>query len=89
MFSRARVLFSAGGEHFPAARAVEYEYVVDRIFENARNVTIRLRNAAAKFVKLQLFFALRWIMISEVAFDSGQCISLFCLFNVFLHYIRV
>ncbi|XP_070000871.1 discoidin domain-containing receptor 2-like [Penaeus vannamei] len=73
VFSRARVLFSAGGEHFPAARAVEYEYVVDRIFENARNVTIRLRNSAAKFVKLQLFFALRWIMISEVAFDSEPC----------------
>ncbi|XP_042885478.1 discoidin domain-containing receptor 2-like [Penaeus japonicus] len=73
VFSHARVLFSAGGEHFPEARAVDYEYVVDRIFENARNVTIRLHNAAAKYVKLQLFFALRWIMISEVAFDSVPC----------------
>ncbi|KAG0714483.1 Discoidin domain-containing receptor 2 [Chionoecetes opilio] len=73
VFSRARVLFSVGGEHYHAQPPVEFEYVVDRIFENARNVTIRLHGAAAKFVKVQLFFALRWILISEVAFDSEPC----------------
>ncbi|XP_066954935.1 discoidin domain-containing receptor 2-like [Macrobrachium rosenbergii] len=73
VFSRARVLFSVGGEQFTAAPPIDYEYVVDRIFENARNVTIKLHNAAAKYVKLQLYFALRWIMISEVAFDSVPC----------------
>ncbi|XP_069163604.1 discoidin domain-containing receptor 2 [Procambarus clarkii] len=73
VFSRARVLFSVGGEHYHEQSAVEFEYVVDRIFEHARNVTIRLHNAAAKFVKLQLFFSLRWILISEVAFDSEPC----------------
>nr|XP_045589566.1 discoidin domain-containing receptor tyrosine kinase B-like isoform X2 [Procambarus clarkii] len=73
VFSRARVLFSVGGEHYHEQSAVEFEYVVDRIFEHARNVTIRLHNAAAKFVKLQLFFSLRWILISEVAFDSVPC----------------
>ncbi|KAK8751331.1 hypothetical protein OTU49_014145, partial [Cherax quadricarinatus] len=73
VFSHARVLFSMGGEHFHAQEAVEYEYVVDRIFEYARNVTIRLHNAAARYIKLQLYFALKWIMISEVSFDSVPC----------------
>ncbi|KAK8724801.1 hypothetical protein OTU49_010926 [Cherax quadricarinatus] len=73
VFSRARVLFSVGGEHYNMQPAVEFEYVVDRIFEHARNVTIRLHNVAAKYIKLQLFFSLRWILISEVAFDSIPC----------------
>ncbi|XP_070000872.1 discoidin domain-containing receptor 2 [Penaeus vannamei] len=73
VFSHARVSFSVGGERYDTQPAVEYEYVVDRIFETARNVTIRLRNSAAKFVKLELYFALRWIMVSEVAFDSVPC----------------
>ena len=72
MFARARVLFSVGGEHYHAQPPIEYDYVVDRIFEYARNVTIRLHGTTAKFVKVQLFFALRWILISEVAFDSGE-----------------
>ncbi|XP_045125645.1 LOW QUALITY PROTEIN: discoidin domain-containing receptor 2-like [Portunus trituberculatus] len=73
VFSRARVLFSVGGEHYHVHPAVEFEYVVDRIFEYARNVTIRLHGAPAKYVKLQLFFELRWILISEIAFDSVPC----------------
>ncbi|XP_071552608.1 discoidin domain-containing receptor 2-like [Panulirus ornatus] len=73
VFSRARVLFSVGGEHYHVLAPVEYEYVVDRIFENARNVTIKLHNAAGKYVKLQMYFSLRWILISEVAFDSVPC----------------
>ena len=66
------MLFSVGGEHYHVHPAVEYEYVVDRIFEYARNVTIRLHGATAKYVKLQLYFELRWILISEVSFDSGE-----------------
>ncbi|KAK7080623.1 DNA damage responsive protein [Halocaridina rubra] len=73
VFSHARVLFSAGGKYYHVLPSVEYEYVVDRIFENARNVTINLHNMAGKYVKLQLYFSLRWMMISEVAFDSVPC----------------
>ncbi|KAK9499600.1 hypothetical protein O3M35_002615 [Rhynocoris fuscipes] len=42
----------------------------DKVLENARNVTIHLRNHIAKYVKLQLYFASKWIMISEVTFES-------------------
>ncbi|CAL4104736.1 unnamed protein product [Meganyctiphanes norvegica] len=72
VFSRGSVSFSIGGEQFSSD--VEYAYVADRIFDNARNVTIKLPGSPpARFLKLQLYFALRWIMISEVAFDSVPC----------------
>lgn len=63
-----------GGEGggFNAHPPVHFEYSVDRIFENARNVTIRLPNVTARNVRLQLFFALRWMLISEVTFESGE-----------------
>uniref|UniRef100_A0A0P4WCZ3 Protein kinase domain-containing protein n=3 Tax=Scylla TaxID=6760 RepID=A0A0P4WCZ3_SCYOL len=65
---------SGGGTGgFDAHPPVIFEYVVDRIFENARNVTIRLPNVTARSVRLQLFFALRWILISEITFESVPC----------------
>ncbi|KAL1117280.1 hypothetical protein AAG570_004606 [Ranatra chinensis] len=42
----------------------------DKVLENARNVSIHLHNHLARYVKLQLYFAAAWIMISEVTFES-------------------
>lgn len=61
-----------GGGGFTAHPPIYYESVVDRIFENPRNVTIRLPHVTARSVRLQLFFALRWMLVSEVAFESGE-----------------
>ena len=72
VFSKARVSFSVAGEHYHTQPMQEYHYPSDRIFESARNVSIRLDNQVGKFVKLQLFFALKWMLISEVSFDSGE-----------------
>ncbi|CAL4141734.1 unnamed protein product, partial [Meganyctiphanes norvegica] len=73
VFSHAVISFSIGGEYFTAQSEVNYVYAADRIFDNARNVNIKLDNIPAKFIKVELFFALRWIMISEVAFVSVPC----------------
>jgi discoidin domain receptor family protein 2 len=40
--------------------------------EHARNVTIKLHNRVGRYLRLQLYFAAKWIMISEVSFDSGE-----------------
>ncbi|XP_073975593.1 discoidin domain-containing receptor 2-like isoform X2 [Rhodnius prolixus] len=69
VFSKARIWFSIGGSVF-SGRSVSYSYMPDKVLENARNVTIHLRNHLAKYVKLQLYFASKWIMISEVTFES-------------------
>ncbi|CAH1989885.1 unnamed protein product [Acanthoscelides obtectus] len=69
VFSIAKVFFSIGGKRFKG-EPITYEYMEDRIFENARNVSVKLHHRVGKYVKLQLFFAAKWIMISEVSFDS-------------------
>lgn len=66
----AKVMFSIGGKRFNRGEPITYEYVEDRIFETARNVTIKLHHRVGRYMKLQLHFAAKWILISEVMFDS-------------------
>lgn len=59
----------------------------DRIFESSRNVSIKLHHRIGRFVKIQLTFASKWIMISEIMFDSGNFqrtkITIFvCLYEI-------
>lgn len=63
--------FSVGGQHYQG-RSVSYTYMPDKALENARNVDIQLHNHVGKYVKIQLYFNNKWIMISEVKFDSGK-----------------
>lgn len=42
----------------------------DKVMEVARNVSIHLHGRAAKFVKMHLYFANKWIMLSEITFES-------------------
>lgn len=44
----------------------------DLAIENARNVSINLKEEYGQFVMIQLFFAAKWILVSEVTFISGQ-----------------
>ncbi|CAH1372606.1 discoidin domain-containing receptor 2-like [Tenebrio molitor] len=69
VFSKAKVMFSIGGRFYNGA-TLSYSYMPDRVLENARNVSINLHQRLARFIKLRLFFADRWMMLSEVAFDS-------------------
>ncbi|KAI4471024.1 tyrosine-protein kinase receptor [Holotrichia oblita] len=70
IFSSAKLLFSIGGKRFNRGEPISFEYMEDRIFENARNITIKLHHRIGKFVKIQLYFAARWMLISEINFDS-------------------
>ncbi|XP_059473257.1 discoidin domain-containing receptor tyrosine kinase B isoform X2 [Neocloeon triangulifer] len=69
VFSQARVFFSVGGRHY-SGEPVHFSYVPDLMIERARNVTVKLHGRIGRYVKLQLWFAAKWIMISEVSFDS-------------------
>ncbi|KAL0115805.1 hypothetical protein PUN28_010981 [Cardiocondyla obscurior] len=69
IFSEARIMFSIGGRYY-TGDPILYSYMEDKIFEQPRNITIKLHHRIGKFVKLRFNFALRWIMISEVTFDS-------------------
>ncbi|XP_059473553.1 discoidin domain-containing receptor 2-like isoform X2 [Neocloeon triangulifer] len=69
VFSRAKIMFSYGGK-FYNGRPLTYTYMPDRILEQARNVSIHLHGRTGRFVKLQLWFAAKWILLGEVTFNS-------------------
>ncbi|XP_046412192.1 discoidin domain-containing receptor 2-like isoform X1 [Neodiprion fabricii] len=71
VFAKADVWFSIGGQAYQG-RPISYSYMPDTVLENARNVTIGLHGKTGRFVKLQLHFANRWIMISEVVFETSS-----------------
>ncbi|GAB6021997.1 hypothetical protein CHUAL_006150 [Chamberlinius hualienensis] len=69
VFSGAKIMFSVGGQFFNG-EPLMFSYMPDQIMENARNVTVRLHNRIGRFVKFQMNFAAKWMMISEVSFES-------------------
>ena len=72
VFSRAKVYFSNEEDKFGDDRVVDFEYMPDLALENARNVSINLKGEHGKFVMVQLYFAAKWILVSELTFYSGE-----------------
>ena len=77
VFRKAMVYLSIGGEYY-TSEPVTFEYPADD-FKYPRYVKIDVNNQIGAFVKIRLFYAQRWIMISEVRFDNGK--SYFSLTN--------
>lgn len=69
VFSGAKVFFSVGGKRYKG-EPITFDYIEDHIFETPRNISIKLHHRVGRFVKVQLQFAARWILISEITFDS-------------------
>ncbi|XP_034839264.1 discoidin domain-containing receptor 2 isoform X1 [Maniola hyperantus] len=69
VFSEAIITFSIGGRHFQD-EPIRYTTVEDNIFESSRNVSIKLHHRIGKWVRIELHFLARWILVSEVVFDS-------------------
>jgi discoidin domain receptor family protein 2 len=51
---------------------VDFLYMPDNMIEEARNVTISLHGEHGRYVMVHLYFASKWILISEVTFWSGE-----------------
>ena len=71
VFRMARVYFSVTGRYY-GDDPVEYEYMVDVVMEMARWVHIPIPNRVGRFVKLELYFENRWILLSEVRMNSSK-----------------
>lgn len=82
VFSRAKTYFSVGGNLFNG-EPVHFSYMPDMVLEHARNVTIKLHHRIGRFLKLQLYFASRWILLSEISFDSGKYDLMLFLFLIY------
>ena len=77
VFSAAELHFSIGGKVFDvSSEPVVYMAARDAVVEQPRYVTVPIQPArAARFVRLLMHFDRRWIMISEVHFDTGSSVS--------------
>ena len=51
---------------------VEFEYERDNVMEYARHVIVPLQHGVGQRIVARLYFDARWIMISEVQFQSGE-----------------
>ena len=71
VFREAKIYFSNEEGKFGDDRLVGFKYMPDLALENARNVSIDLKGEHGQFVMIQLFFAAKWILISEVTFVSS------------------
>lgn len=71
IFRMAKLYFSNGGAYY-SGEPVVFETLRDSLMEFVRTVRVPVPHRVAKFVKLELFFDSRWIMISEVQFESGE-----------------
>ena len=70
VFKTARISFSVGGKYF-LGEPVVFRFMRDTLIEYARYVIIPLHHRVGQYAKVQLEFDDRWLMISEIQFDSG------------------
>ena len=81
VFKMALVYFSVGGNLYQN-QPVKYDFIRDSAVEYARPVLIRLNNYVGKYVRLQLYFDAKWIMISEIQFYSGRYCNSSIVFEI-------
>ncbi|CAF1656854.1 unnamed protein product, partial [Adineta ricciae] len=70
LFKTAVVTFSLTGERTSYSNAIISEQNRDEYYEIARPILIQLNNHVAKYVRLDLYFDSKWLLISEITFDS-------------------
>uniref|UniRef100_A0A1B0FIZ0 Discoidin domain-containing protein n=1 Tax=Glossina morsitans morsitans TaxID=37546 RepID=A0A1B0FIZ0_GLOMM len=71
VFVRAKVFFSIGGRQY-IGEPVQFSYMPDTMLDHARDVTIKLHHRLGRYLQLHLYFAARWLMLSEITFISGK-----------------
>ena len=69
VFKELKAFFSIGGDIYNSD-SVSHHPMTDEIFEEPRNITAKLHRRVGRFVKIQLYFGSKWLLISEVTFDS-------------------
>ncbi|KAJ6222245.1 hypothetical protein RDWZM_000790, partial [Blomia tropicalis] len=74
VFQSAKIWFSFDGLQW-ASTPEYFEYMPDTAVEKARDVVIHLHHRIGRFIKFELRFAARWLLISEVRFDSRPTIG--------------
>jgi len=64
-------MFSGGESGATRRRTVNYAYLRDDVMDYARLVPVSLQHQIGSQVTLRLYYDAKWILISEVQFQSG------------------
>lgn len=74
VFNKSQIFFSSTKETFSNTSFLQYCPKSYPFKENPyiANVTLPLCENTASFIKLRLYFGGKWLLISEVEFDSGR-----------------
>ena len=83
VFKMARIELSVTGNIYSSP--VEFKYLRDSIVEYARSVVIPLEHKIGRFVRARLYSDSKWMLVSEVQFDSGQFQILYIYVGFQLH----
>lgn len=75
MCSAVQIQFSLDGERYQP-NTIDWPITVDKTRELSRNISIPLLGKVARFIKISMQFSAKWILISEVTFESGKFLLL-------------
>jgi len=72
VFRKAILYFSVGppGSGYQS-RPVVFDFMRDTVMEFARNVIIPIPHRIGRTIRIDLYFDAKWLLISEVRFESG------------------
>jgi len=73
VFRQARLQFGVGADSYDDRSAIVYKHSRDNLIDFARNVIVSVPGGrVARYVRVDLYFDARWLLISEVRFESGR-----------------
>ena len=84
VFDRSDIFFAATSNGFSDTSFLQY---CPRNFENSdtkysTNITLSLCENAATFIKLGLYFGGKWLLLTEISFNSGILLHYFNIISI-------
>ncbi|XP_052789202.1 discoidin domain-containing receptor 2-like isoform X2 [Mya arenaria] len=76
VFDYADIYSSIGGKYY-SQKIERFYFIRDTVVEYARQVQIKLEHIVAKYIKIDLYFDAKWVLISEVQFESKPAVGNF------------
>ena len=93
VFNRSEIFFASKEDNFSDTSFLQY---CPRNFENgntsySKNISLSLCENTARFIKLRLYFGGKWLLLTEIGFNSGiflyysnkvECVVCFCTLEI-------
>ena len=74
VFSRSKIFFALAQDNFIKAAFLQFyprNFADNNSSNSTRHITLPLCENTARFIKLRLYFGGRWLLITEISFNSG------------------